>query len=66
MKLNLWQWGDVLGVAEESCNNIKIFAEAENIEYMNLTEAEFIELKNKYLFSTFGNTGIFSCQKGRK
>lgn len=60
MKMDVWQWGDVKGVDEELCNNLALFAEDNKIDYMNMTEKEFVDLKDKYLTTNYGNKGVFS------
>lgn len=60
MKMDVWQWGDVKGVDEELCNNLALFAEDNKIDCMNMTEKEFVALKDEYLMINYGNKGIFS------
>ena len=60
MKMDVWQWGDVKGVDEELCNNLALFAEDNKIDCMNMTEKEFVDLKNEYLMKNYGNKGVFS------
>ena len=58
MKMDVWQWGDVKGVDEELCNNLALFAEDNKIDCMNMTEKEFVALKDEYLMILF-TFGIF-------
>ena len=60
MKMDVWQWGDVKGVDEELCNNLALFAEDNKIDCMNMTEKEFVDLKDEYLMKNYGNKGVFS------
>lgn len=60
MKMDVWQWGDVKGVDEELCNNLALFAEDNKIDCMNMTEKEFVDLKNEYLMKNYENKGGFS------
>lgn len=60
MKMDVWQWGDVKGVDEELCNNLALFAEDNKIDCMNMTENEFVALKDEYLMKNYGNKGVFS------
>lgn len=60
MKMDVWQWGDVKGVDEELCNNLALFAEDNKIDCMNMTEKEFVNLKDEYLMKNYGNKGVFS------
>lgn len=59
MKMDVWQWGDVKGVDEELCNNLALYAEDNKIDYMNMTEKEFVDLKDEYLIINYGNKGVF-------
>lgn len=59
MKMDVWQWGDVKGVDEELCNNLALFAEDNKIDCMNMTEKEFVALKDEYLMTNYGNKGVF-------
>lgn len=59
MKMDVWQWGDVKGVDEELCDNLALFAEDNKIDYMDMTEKEFVDLKDEYLMKNYGNKGVF-------
>lgn len=60
IKMDVWQWGDVKGVDEELCNNLALFAEDNKIDCMDMTEKEFVDLKDEYLMKNYGNKGVFS------
>ncbi len=60
IKMDVWEWGDIKGTDERLCDNIVSYAEENDIEYMEITEEEFNNLKNKYLMKTYGNKGVFN------